>query len=444
MANEAKQGQVKLVECSLSTLEGKTFSLMNQIDDITFKEDLDSHFITGTVSITEGFNLVEAFPLTGDELFVLEYETPYRGNSKAGSDVDRRKLEFKVVDIRDITKPSDKLTSYNLVITSIEHTMAMVRGPSRAHKKKVSDIVADIFNYHVNSPKKLFVEETDAVQHVIFPALSVNEAIRMLSKRARSPKHPDHDFRFFENRNGFNFLSIGQLVQNNIDRQKPVALRISYNLSANLSDETVNKFTDSAYGFNILTKGSHNNTTYNGGFRANQIAFDFMLKKYQTKEFNYLNDQDYNKLPLVAPNRVVKDKYVEYVNNDIPETLSFFTNLERHNNAWAGERDEHLSNHYDKTLLTRNASRQHLKNDLVMSIQIPGTNRVTAGDLIEFTVPDLNDQNVGRQDKYLTGLYLVTAVSHHINQERYMTSLTVAKNGFERKITNDSFVQSAT
>ena len=84
MANEAKQGQVKLVECSLSTLEGKTFSLMNQIDDITFKEDLDSHFITGTVSITEGFNLVEAFPLTGDELFVLELANNHWGNMQRG------------------------------------------------------------------------------------------------------------------------------------------------------------------------------------------------------------------------------------------------------------------------------------------------------------------------------------------------------------------------
>ena len=63
--NELKQGQVKLVECSLTTIYGKRFSIMNQIDDFIFKEDLDQHFISGSVSITEGFNLIEAFPITG-------------------------------------------------------------------------------------------------------------------------------------------------------------------------------------------------------------------------------------------------------------------------------------------------------------------------------------------------------------------------------------------
>ena len=48
--NVQKQGQVKLVECSLTTIYGKRFSIMNQIDDIVFKEDLDKHFISGTTN----------------------------------------------------------------------------------------------------------------------------------------------------------------------------------------------------------------------------------------------------------------------------------------------------------------------------------------------------------------------------------------------------------
>ena len=79
----------------------------------------------------------------------------------------------------------------------------------------------------------------------------------------------------------------------------------------------------------------------------------------------------------------------------------------------------------------------------MLSITIPGTNRVTVGDLIKFTVPDLNDQNVGRKDKYLTGLYLVKTVSQHLNQDKFITTLTVTKNGFENKLTNVSFVESA-
>lgn len=441
--NVLKQGQVKLVECSLTTIYGKRFSIMNQIDDIVFKEDLDQHFISGTVSITEGFNLIEAFPLTGDEMLVLEYETPYRGTKDSDGDVDRRRLEFKVVEIRDISKPNDKLTSYNLIITSIEHTYAMVRGPARAHRKKISDIVGDILKLHINSPKKILVEETDSVQHVIFPALSVHESLRLLCKRARSIKHKDHDYRFFENKNGLNFVSMGQLVSSDIKKDKPFVLEITYNLAANLPEQVVSNYTDAALQFSVVTKGSHNTTTYNGGFRANQIAFDFMLKKYKTKEFNYNNEEDFESLPLVAPNRTVHKDYVEYVNSDIPETYSFFTNLDRNNNSWAGNRDEHLSNHYDKTLLPRNASRQHLNNDLMLSITIPGTNRVTAGDLIKFTVPDLNDQNVGRKDKYLSGLYLVKTVTQSLTQDKFITTLIVTKNGFETKLTNVSFVESA-
>jgi len=440
MANEQKQGQVKLLEARLTTLHGKSFSIMNQIVDIVFKEDIDQHFINGTISITEGFNLIEAFPLTGDELIVLEYETPYRDKNK--SDNDRRRLEFKVVEIRDISKPSDKLTSYNLTIVSIEHTFAMIRGPARAHRKKISDIVADIVSYHVSSPKTLFVEETDSIQEILFPALSVHECLRLLCKRARSISHPDHDYRFFENKNGLNFVSMGELVQNNVDQAKNISLDISYNMSARFADEKTNRATDAALSFNVITKGNHNTTTYNGGFRANQIAFDTMLKKYKVKEFDYGDDSDFKKMPLLGPNRVVHDRYIDYVNTDIPETFSFFTNLERNNNPWAGGREEHYSNHYDKTLLPRNASKVHLQNDLVVNITIPGTNRVTAGDIIRFTVPDLNDQNPGREDKYLSGLYLVKSVQQAMNQERFISQLTVVKNGFERPLSTGSFKES--
>ena len=83
-----------------------------------------------------------------------------------------------------------------------------------------------------------------------------------------------------------------------------------------------------------------------------------------------------------------------------------------------------------------------MQNDLVVSITIPGTNRVTAGDIIRFTVPDLNDQNPGREDKYLSGLYLVKSVQQAMNQERFLSQLTVVKNGFERPLSTASFSES--
>ena len=81
----------------------------------------------------------------------------------------------------------------------------------------------------------------------------------------------------------------------------------------------------------------------------------------------------------------------------------------------------------------KNATENHLKNT-VISIAIPGTTRVAAGDMVTFFPPSDTDETVSSYDKYLQGNYLVQQVEHIMTADQYIMNLTCLKSGLPNEI----------
>jgi len=203
-----KPGGVKIHSIKLwSTDKSRSVSnIANLVKNIKIYEAITDPFMTAVFSVVDGVGLSSTFPLIGEEYIEIDFETPGYG--------DVVSLRFDVIDIKDkIQSSEDKSVMYNLYCASPEF---------RANNKVLKDI------YNNQSPfqiiKKLFKYlETQKNLYVIpasFPNIDLDvtnllpaQAIDKLRLQSRNPDEKSSAFCFFENKNGFIFTTVEQLMK---------------------------------------------------------------------------------------------------------------------------------------------------------------------------------------------------------------------------------------
>lgn len=415
MDNQLRAGGVVVKDIKLITASNDELSLHNIFTEVQIIEDMNKSMMYGKVGILEYSNFVQALPIVGEEFVQITYAL------SADEDAPERSLEFRVTKVNSLTRPNDKSFSYELIIISPEYYNGVQRSIDASISSKVEKMVEQFIKDDLGSKKTLAFEETKSIQNILFPSMSVIDSIKYCSFRAQSLDNYDSNYKFYETSEGFNFISVGKLAE-----QESV-VDITYHQVTQNEIGEVDKASFNAISFEVIEKNDTASMTYNGGYRNSVLCFDPLLKKYVYKEKNYFKDD--KKLAKVETNKSNTPLFEDVVANDGALEYAFITNLRDKPRENSVDATDMYVPGYEDFYIDRQMSRVHISN-IVLAITIPITTRLKVGDVINFSVPkDDSTARASENDRYISGRYLITKLSNLFTQDRGVTNLEVRKSG---------------
>lgn len=183
-------------------------NIVNLIKKFDIWESLDNYTLVAEFLIFDGIELIDQFPIVGEEIIELTIATPADGRPEI-------KFEFLVDEITNISSnEASNLKTYKLKCVTMDYLRNSYRKFSKRYKDKtyeeaVSEIIAD----DLGSSKNLTIDSTiagsfDYMVNNVRPF----QVIDLVAERAHSRRHLSDYFVFYEDRDGYNFTTIEQLI----------------------------------------------------------------------------------------------------------------------------------------------------------------------------------------------------------------------------------------
>ena len=389
---------------SLELIAGSTkLDIRNQIANIEFFEDIFSPFITGKVVISDTQDLINRMPLIGQEILQVNIETPELPGGKL-------KGSFYVNKLTERVALGDTKIGYVLHFISTDAVKDKNNSLEAAKKGFCSNIIQDIVKEDANglqSTKNLRITPSMNGTRFICNKWSPIRAIDYVTERAMNEKGVA-DYLFFENRDGYNFLGLSELYE-----QEPIQEFIDDNESPDGSD------TDKSYkkisklfmleGFNFFER-------LNQGMFVNKLSnYDLTTKTYTTEVYDdhrmFSVLPHLNKYSLATPD-VIANK----------DAASFF--LHTHENMHKGFGDTSV----EATVQQRSAQMAQARA-FVLNIEVPGRLDYTVGRVVNLTTfrREATDKDTDMLDPMFSGNYLISSIGHNITSEKHTCSMEIFK-----------------
>lgn len=370
----------------------------------------ESIFTPGTVcdiEVLDTEDLLGTVRLLGDETINFIYSIP--GTVTAD-------FRFALYELGELEMTgAQKGKKYKLKCVSEEAMFAKTNYVQKSYNQLCSEIIEDIHTGYLRSQKPITVEQTKTPQKIVVPHMNPFRAIEMVRKRSVSAENKSPLYVYFENRQGeqqtYNFVTIERLFSQGIVKSfEQSALNIDY---AAREDNNIISFkipTQFKSIENIQYGGPRKITTFNF------TTWQFESKIVEPKSSEYSLGGDASNITSDFSNKYFDSKIPPQ--SIIPVDISQrpVTNIPEH----TGDLQVYLA------ALMQNA----------MKIRVPGDTLLTAGQMIECTIPNKKGfTGESEEDPLMTGNFLISRIHHKIaefgEKPRYTCVIECIKGAYE-------------
>jgi len=414
---------------------------------VSIYEDLFKNFMTCEVTLhdQDGMYLNR---LRTEEVMVIKFYTP---------DLPGRKFEprthyfyvYKIDPVIVIDSPPGAV--YTIKGISFEYFYSTVRTFSRSYRGKTSEIAEQIYKEYLlpkseKTVKKQFKSgrPTKHEMKFTFPYVNAVDAINYLASVSIDSQNPDIcNYVFFENKDGFNFISITELIEKPRKKHKYTMSPIPTSPDKGEDFFDFTKHFDKPIRVTPLKTGDKIVDTLDGVWGEYFVEYDMLYKSYTP----YVG-----KIPGEV-NESYGKRYLEYFPktkhlNPVPllakENDLFKYPLGRNrvcltNKALYSEKvpledgttgDRLYETHEGEYSFQRRSMMQQI-NSFSIELEVPGNSEITIGDIVEL---DALIYRSSDKDLYLSGKYLVTGVHHFMTLSNYQTIMVISRDSI---ITNE-------
>ena len=411
-------GDINIQNLTITSLiSGATFNVAGQVAGLHIFEDLFSPFITGSISFMESLDFAANFPFVGEEVLDMKLYTPTMDKlSNQAGIIEGRFYIYKMSDRHEM---ADKNIMYQLHFISIEAIADLNVKLSKGYDGKISEIVTKILKDEDNlsTTKTITVEETANKTKYVSNFWSPIRNINFLLEKAQTVEG-NPTYTFFQNRNGFNFVSLDALNSGDIKQD----FRI------NNSEDTVSPTGGSKRNIDIDYKRiieMNIDTTYDymdrvrgGAYGSTLLYMDLTTKKYYNKKFSIFDKWDkgvrLNQYPIAS-----NGLYATYRGTMMADNieLGLFTDWDDVSNVQIRQ-----------TRMSRLKQAESYK----IEILVPGRTDYTVGHVV--TVNKFKSEPIKKSDNtqdsldnLVSGNYLVSAIHHHINRQNHECRMELIK-----------------
>lgn len=418
---------IVILELKLIGSNGKTRDLDKErlFNAINIFEDIFQPVITGTINIRDGVGMFMDLAIHGNEYLYITFGRPGETSKE-----QRYTKTFRVYKVTDRQKsPNSQDQTYVLHFCSEEMVFSNQQIISRAlNGANASDYIFNIciFDLKIKVAKIADFENSFGSNEFVLTNQKPFDAINYLASKSFSQSLSP--LLFFENKDGFNLLSLETLYN------RDVVAAVKYNTAKFTAELDEGPFINSTdvNTFKINKCFDVNKNVKNGSYSCKLHTLDLITQKYTKHKVSLLNQLNAGVMidgyfPFNnATNRNNNTLYQEYDSN----IKYWLTNKDRTNSEYfISKRIRSRDSHIEETLAQRMMQIELINNTEIHCI-VPGNPQYSAGYTIDFTLPAFtsNFDNERVTDPYYSGKYLITAVRHVITPGSLQTELELSKN----------------
>ena len=414
-------GEVDIQLVEVIAASGKSLDIRNQILSVNIYESIFSPFITGSILVKDSLELINFFPLTGEETLNIRIATP--GYTDVGTYINNRFFIYKITDREDLAERS---VVYTLHFISVEALMDLNLKISKRYDDTISNIANRVLNeFSFTSDKnRIHVEPTQNKLTYISNFWSPVQNLNYLAERAVNI-NGSPTFLFFENRNGLNFCSLESLYNNNIVQ---TFYGNNYTRQVNPDGSSVRNIEyeyKAIVSIVVPTIFDYVERLRSGALSSTLITHDLTNKRYSYSTFDFLDDYDketrLNKFPIIS-------KKAPHFSTAAIKTLNRSTALFAGGNDITGAR-----------YFQRRKSLLALADSCKVNITVLGRTDYTVGqkvyiDLSKNMVIDKTDTDV--KDHMFSGNYIISSIKHIIDRDMHNIEMECIKDSLDLDLNN--------
>lgn len=411
--SDYQPGDVTLTDIVLmSEGQDRVYSLMKQCVGFDVYESIMSPVMFAEVVISDSMGLLQSFPIIGEEYIKLQFSTPKLKGEPAT-------FLFRVNSVKDkkVAESTNKIT-YTLQCVSAELIHNSKQLVNVKDSNTADNIIKRIFDEFIPSQKPLNIAPTSGILDILVTRYAPLQAIDFIRQRSVSSRYESSSFCFYENRKGFNFITIEQLMEDG-----------SKTIEAGNSDKI--------FFFDASRKDDAKNVTTRNILAYNQMQFADTISQIKAGGLNNQVQQ----FDLITGD-VTKVTYTDNVGADKFKSSS--------STGASGKTTSFTSNHGRTTTVQKLIPMRSDKPDLdlagklskvrafaqklsqnIVQIHIYGDSTINVGDMIECRFPAGSDaKDTAGESRLDSGNYLVAKVRHIVlNSDRpqYTQALELIK-----------------
>lgn len=415
-ARLARPLSVTISDIRLRKFDGSfEMSIFPQLAEINLYSSVYAPLQRAEVTLYDAIGLLSNFPLVGEEFITFDLATT------GTSDIQSiRMIATKPVNI--IPDDKGRAVTFTLMCYSPEILLNNVIRLQECYYGPISDTVQKILQEKLQTNKKITIEPSKGTQKFIAPNMYPLETIRLLAQLAVPEQYSHYNYMFFENSTGFHFETTEKLITAN---PKSTFKYYSQTVPTNQQDEF--------YRIIDLTQNKRYDTLEKQtmGFYSNELyEIDLVNKKViSSKTFADENKPD----PItIEPGQINTPEFITKMKTT-PRSIGHGTASRVRYRTRDGARDGQPSFLSDKFGIG-NVHRTAM-NQSSITIVVPGDSRITAGDVVNLSLPEFHGFNRIDLDPYLSGKYLVTEARHKIRVgEKHIMILNLNRDSYNKPI----------
>lgn len=425
-------GDVRIKKLTIASKEGKFLNILDYLIELNIYESIFTPAMTGSITLGDSRNLINSFPIVGEEILSVEFTTP-------GTGVSVEKI-FRIHSIVEKNYVGDGSSQvYSLEFSSVELIRDISNAIYRSFEGTPSSIVNQIFEEYLKvsrtipglsnntqfadsnyTPLTIFTSTKNLVKFVS-PGWTPIKCINWLCAHSEPAGSKASDFLFWETNKRFYFGAIEDIIAN-----KDNIRAGTYYYSApliNSNTDVGNKMMGIRdISFKRVFDQFANKTD---GFLSSRVVdVDLINKTYENYEYDYTNEyNNYKHLegegsyPLHSFSTSRNPKVHTIVNYNIPGLYSGISS--------------NFSERYKFVYGNRRSNIMKL-NNLRMKLVVPGRSDLEAGTVIEILLPrgfpnSPEERNELKVDDMYSGKYLITSINHKINPISHFITMEVTK-----------------
>ena len=415
-------GEVKIDKITIFTPTGFSQDVTAQVQAVSIYESIHKPFIDGNIVVKESLDFANLFPLTGQEFIRLEIRTPGMGDF---GKFDATYMLYKMTD-REIL--GDKSVAYQLHFMSLEGLVGLNKKVSKRYTGQVSELVKEILEDQedgLETSKLVTVEPTVKNHTYISNFWTPVENLQYLTQQAINKDNAPYVL--FENRDGFNFVSLEAMYDAGEPYQSFTSDNYSRdNLTGGGDAKNPNEDYKRIVDMHIEVGYDYINRLKSGFFGSRQYSYDLFTKKYTVRDFNIYKEFESNTLKTLNPfpampaggvnrNAAAQMNYIKISN--------IFDDFTENN----GDTSNYETIQRRKALLA-------MAQTNVLNVTVLGRVDYTAGMKVNVTLPlisPLNPEDTDYFDKRWSGNYIIASINHHINKESHECTMELISDSLQ-------------
>lgn len=426
----------------------KPIDIRDMIGAFNFSQSIVSTALTGSVVVLDNIGLLDNFEIRAEEQLKLEVycydlQTKLKLNCQVykidGVDISTN-IKGMTYDIHWMAKVSFEAAKRSIITAFINKPASrMVEDIFKKYYSEISEVAVPeqlpvgtkVYSIKNDPGRRFYVEQTKKNMSLTIPDYMPSQAITFICKRTISSERSETSplFRFFENYNGFYFVSDEWLYEY-AELNKSLIKKMNYSPYVELDGATPREQIDT---FTAFTNSSHvdvGSELNDGYYNTTIVEVDILRRTAKRENYDYL--KEFKKFTGSGGKKLEKLDTDPHTEDFIKQT---FTNENAKQMMIIRDWSEKNSGAFRPNARMRElAARRNMfmnhAGSTACEAATTGRLDIQAGDVVDLNMKEANDGNQKNQNKRLSGRYLVISSQQLVQGGQLTTSLQLSKYGF--------------